>query len=151
MVIAGPNGAGKSTLLNALRYQPGQGPILYVGPHRNARRQTVQWRHLLSTPISLQDLLAGSDTPGYEGIQFITGARDPWSFDDTANYLKHGLCQVEVDRKDAIASLYDREREIRKNSLADPWSPLIELTNNLLPHLTFDRIDAANKNQVRVL
>jgi len=37
MVIAGPNGSGKSTLLNGLRYLSGQGPILYVGPHRNAR------------------------------------------------------------------------------------------------------------------
>src|SRR4026209_1553560 len=97
MVIAGPNGAGKSTLLNALRSQPGQGPILYVGPHRNARRQTVQWRHLLSGPISLEDLLARSDLPGYEGIQFVTGARDAWSFDDTGNYLKHGLSQIEID------------------------------------------------------
>jgi hypothetical protein len=111
MVIAGPNGAGKSTLLNALRTQPGQGPILYVGPHRNARRQTVQWRHLLSAPISLEDLLARQDIPGYEGVQLVTGARDAWSFDDTANYLKHGLCQIEVDRKDAISARYDRESQ----------------------------------------
>lgn len=151
MVIAGPNGAGKSTLLNALRYQPGQGPILYVGPHRNSRRQTVQWRHLLSGPISLEGLLARSDVPGYEGVQLISGARDAWGFDDTANYLKHGLCQIEVDRKDAIAALYDRDREIPKDALPDPWGPLKELTSNLLPHLSFDQVDASNRNQVRVL
>ena len=151
MVVAGPNGAGKSTLLNALRNQPGAGPILYVGPHRNARRQNVQWRNLLSAPISLQDLLARSDIPGFEGVQFITGARDAWSFDDTANYLKHGLCQIEVDRKDAIAARYDQDHEIPKDSLPDPWGPLKELTNNLLPHLEFGRIDATNRNQVQVL
>lgn len=151
MVVAGPNGAGKSTLLNALRNQPGAGPILYVGPHRNARRQNVQWRNLLSAPISLQDLLARADIPGFEGVQFITGARDAWSFDDTANYLKHGLCQIEVDRKDAIAARYDQDHEIPKDSLPDPWAPLKELTNNLLPHLEFGRIDATNRNQVQVL
>jgi len=81
----------------------------------------------------------------------MTGARDAWSFDDTANYLKHGLCQIEVDRKDAIATRYDRDREIAKDALPDPWAPLKELTANLLPHLSFDRIDAADRYQVRVL
>ncbi|MBF0329940.1 MAG: AAA family ATPase [Nitrospirae bacterium] len=151
MVIAGPNGTGKSTLLNALRTSSGDGPILYVGPHRNARRQVVQWRHLLSTPISFQELLTRSDIPGYEGVALVTGTRDPWSFDDSANYLKHGLCQIEVDRKDAIAQLYDNQKEIGKNSLPDPWAPLKELTNNLLPHMSFERIDSTNRNQVRVL
>ena len=61
MVVAGPNGAGKSTLLDALRRQASDGTILYVGPHRNARRQHVQWRHLLSADISLEALLARSD------------------------------------------------------------------------------------------
>lgn len=151
MVIAGPNGTGKSTVLNALHSQPGTGPILYVGPHRIARRQTVQWRHLQTAPILLQDLWARSDIPGIEGVAIVTGTRDPWSFDDTANFLKHGLCQIEVDRKDAIASLYDRDHHIAKDSLPDPWSPLKELTSNLLPHLSFAGIDATNRNQVRVL
>ncbi len=151
MVIAGPNGTGKSTLLNALRFLPGTGRILYVGPHRNARRQTVQWRHLQIAPIFLQDLLARSDVPGLEGVNLVTGARDPWSFDDTANFLKHGLCQIEVERKDAIAALYDRDHQIAKDSLPDPWAPLKELTSNLLPHLSFAGIDSSNRNQVRVL
>src|SRR6266446_5813 len=89
LVVAGPNGAGKSTLLNALRSQPGQGPILYVGPHRNARRQNVQWRHLLTSQISMERLLSAQEVPGFEGIQLFTGGRDAWGFDDTANYLKH--------------------------------------------------------------
>lgn len=151
MIIAGPNGAGKSTLLNALRQQPGPGPILYVGPHRNARRQTVRWRYLLSGPISFTELLARPDVPGYEGLQLVTGSRDAWGFDDTANYLKHGLCQIEVDRKDAIAARYDKDHEILKDSLLDPWAPLKELTNNLLPHLEFAGIDASNRDQVKVL
>jgi predicted ATPase len=151
MVIAGPNGAGKTTLLNALRWQPGQGPILYVGPHRNTRRQVVRWRNLLYRAISLEELHARNDTPSYEGVQFFTGARDAWGFDDTANYLKHGLCQIEVDRKDAIADRYDRDRHIAMDALPNPWAPLEELTNNLLPHLSFDRVDASNKEQVLVL
>lgn len=150
MVVAGPNGAGKSTLLNALRTAPGQGPILYVGPHRNTRRQVVQWKHLLSGSISLENILAMPSIPGYEGLQFMSNQRDAWSFDEAANYLKHGLCQIEVERKDAIASRYDKDGEIPKG-LPDPWTPLRELTANLLPHLSFDKIDATNRSQMRVL
>lgn len=151
MVIAGPNGCGKSTLLNALRSLGGEQTVLYVGPHRNARRQNVVYRHLLTQAISIEALLARSDTPGYEGIQLIQGSRDPWSFDDTSNYLKHALCQIEVDRQQAILARYDQEGEIPKGVLPDPWSPLKTLTSNLLPHLVFSAIDASNKDFVRCI
>jgi ABC-type cobalamin/Fe3+-siderophores transport system ATPase subunit len=151
MVIAGPNGTGKSTLLNALRTAPGAGPILYVGPHRVARRQQVQMRHLLGSLISFEELLARSDTPGYDGIALLGGTRDPWSIDDTANYLKHGLCQIESERQEAVSRRYDAEGEIVKGSLPDPWSPLRELTSSLLPHLAFETIDTSNRSVVKCL
>ena len=99
MVIAGPNGCGKSTLLNAIRTTFGYNNILYVGPHRAMRRQHVQQRHLISTSFSLEELLAQQDLPGYEGIQLISSTRDPWSYDDSASYLKHALCQIEIERQ----------------------------------------------------
>lgn len=109
MVIAGPNGAGKSTLLNAIRSQAGFTNIMYVGPHRAMRRQQVQQRHLLAPSISLETLLSGQNVPGFEGIRVFDGARDPWGSDDLANYLKHALCQIEVDRQQAITSRVDRD------------------------------------------
>jgi energy-coupling factor transporter ATP-binding protein EcfA2 len=151
MVVAGPNGSGKSTLLNALRQHPGPGRILYLGPHRTSRRQQVQFRHLHQQPISLQELMSRSDVPGYEGISMITGSRDPWSFDDSVNYLKHGLCQIEVERQAALTARFDRHGEIPKGSMPDVWQPLRDLTRNLLPHLRFSGIDATDRNQVRCL
>jgi hypothetical protein len=151
MAIAGPNGTGKSTLLNALRTAPGGGPILYVGPHRIARRQHVQMRHLLGNTISFEKLLARSDTPNYDGIALLGGLSDPWSIDDTANYLKHGLCQIESERQESVARRYDSEGEIVKGSLPDPWEPLRELTGNLLPHLEFDHIDTSDRSKIRCL
>lgn len=151
MLVAGPNGAGKSTLLNTLRTASGHQHIIYLGPHRAMRRQTVQQRHLLSTHFSLEEILARPDIPHFEGIQVVTGLRDPWSYDDSANYLKHTLCQVEVDRSQAIAARYDLFGEIPRGSLVDPWKPLRELTNNLLPHLTFAKIDATNRDHIRCL
>lgn len=151
MVIAGPNGAGKSTLLNAIRSQAGFTNIMYVGPHRAMRRQQVQQRHLLAPSISFETLLSGQNVPGFEGIRILDGFRDPWGSDDLASYLKHALCQIEVDRQQAITSKVDRDGGIVAGTLIDPWKPLRELTQNLLPHMSFVKIDATNRDQVKVL
>ncbi len=147
MLIAGPNGAGKSTLLNELRNNNKHRDIIYLGPHRAMRRQHVQQRHLISTSISIEDLLTKREVPGFEGIQLLSGQRDPWSYDDSVNYLKHALCQVEIERTQAIAARYDRDGEIAPGTLSDPWEPLRELTSNLLPHLSFAKLDATNRDQ----
>jgi energy-coupling factor transporter ATP-binding protein EcfA2 len=151
MVIAGPNGAGKSTLLNALRGISGHQHVIYVGPHRAMRRQQVQQRHLYTSPFSFETILTSNHVPNYEGVRLFDGARDPWSSDESANLLKHALCQIEVDRQQAIALRYDRDGELTRGTLADPWKPLRTLTQNLLPHLRFHRIDAANRDAVRCL
>lgn len=151
MVVAGPNGAGKSTLLNTIRSQAGYTNIMYVGPHRAMRRQQVQSRHLLAPSISFEALLSGQNVPGFEGIQIFGGSRDPWGYDDSANYLKHALCQIEVDRQAAITAKVDRDGGIVPGTLADPWKPLRELIHNLMPHMSFDKIDATNRDQVKVL
>lgn len=151
MIVAGPNGAGKSTLLNAVRSQAGYTNIMYVGPHRAMRRQQVQQRHLLAPSISFESLLSGQNVPGFEGIRMIDGNRDPWGYDDSANYLKHALCQIEVDRQQSITAKVDRDGGIAAGTLVDPWKPLRDLTHNLLPHMEFVKIDATNRDQVRVL
>ncbi len=151
MVIAGPNGTGKSTLLNAIRSGSGWHDILYIGPHRAMRRQNVQQRHLISTPFVLQELLTRNDSPGFEGIALVSGARDPWGHDDSANYLKHVLCQIEIDFQRAITERYHRDGEIRKGSLPDPWKPLRELCANLLPHIRFSGIDSKNRDHIQCL
>jgi hypothetical protein len=114
------------------------------------RRQQVQQRHLLAPPISFSDLLSGTSVPGFDGIQLFGGARDPWGYDDSSNYLKHALCQIEVDRQQAITARVDRDGQIQPGTLVDPWKPLRELVSNLLPHLEFVRIDATDRNQVKV-
>jgi len=149
MIIAGPNGAGKSTLLYELRNINGRQNILYVGPHRSSRRQHVQQRHLISTTFDFEKLLCQDQAPQYEGIQMFQGTRDPWNADDSGNYLKHSLCQIEIERQQSIAARFDRDREIIKDSLVDPWEPLRTLTNSLLPHLRFVRIDNSNRDQIR--
>ncbi len=151
MLIAGPNGCGKSTLLNALRDHPGKSRPLYVGPHRTSRRQQVQYRYITNQTISLEAILASQSLPGYEGINQTGGPRDAWNFDESLSYVKHSLCQIEIDRQQAISTRYDRDQEIPKGTFPDPWAPLRELTTNLLPHLSFLRIDTANRNEVKCL
>src|SRR5260370_748369 len=102
MVIAGPNGSGKSTLLDAIRVNAGYTNVIYVGPHRAMRKQTVQQRYLLQQTLSFETLLTGQHVPNMEGMRIFDGQRDPWGYDETANYLKFALCQIEVDRSRAI-------------------------------------------------
>jgi predicted ATP-binding protein involved in virulence len=152
MVVAGPNGAGKSTLLNSVRSSAeGYTNIMYVGPHRAMRKQNVQQRHLLVSPISLETLLSDPNMQSFEGLRVFDGARDPWSGDDSGNYLKYALCQIEFDRQQAITAKVDRDGEIARGSLPDTWKPLRDLAQSLLPHLSFARIDASNRTDVRVL
>src|SRR5580704_10989376 len=105
----------------------------------------------MTQTLSFESLLASPNVAGFEGIRIFDGNRDPWGYDESANYLKHTLCQIEVDRLQAIGNRLDRVGEIPKGTLVDPWKPLRELTVNLLPHMAFERIDASNRDQVKVL
>lgn len=150
MIVTGPNGCGKSTLLQALRNVPGGRRPMYVGPHRSSRRQNVRFR-FLGPEISMRSVLEGQNLPGYEGIANVTSERSPWDHDDSANFLKYGLCQIELDRREAIAKRYDEKKQILENSLPDVWKPLRDMAENLLPHLQFDKIDTTNRDQIRCL
>src|SRR5437667_12857191 len=98
MVIAGPNGCGKSTLLNSIRSDAGYINVIYVGPHRAMRKQTVQQRYLFQRPLSFEALLTEQNVPGMDGLRIFDGVRDPWGYDETSNYLKFALCKIEIDR-----------------------------------------------------
>ena len=123
---------------------------MYVGPHRSSRRQNVRFR-FLGPEISMRSVLEGQNLPGYEGIDHITNNRSAWDHDDSASFLKYSLCQIELDRREAIAKRYDEKKQIPENSLPDVWKPLRDMAENLLPHLQFDKIDTTNRDQIRCL
>ncbi len=154
MVLTGPNGSGKSTLLDGIRrVGGGVGPILYVGPNRSSRRQKVMSRHLFQNRIDMRKLLSEDKLPGYEGIDIpgTSRRRTAWDSDEASSFLKHGLCQIELDRRNAVTKRYDSSGEIQKGTLPDVWMPLKEMTENLLPHLRFSEIDMENRDQVQCL
>ena len=151
MVIAGPNGCGKSTLLERLRHEGGEGPILYVGPHRASRRQNVRMRFLAASKFQMRDILAGANLPNYEGISMYSRTRSAWDYDDASSFLKYRLCQIELDRQAAIAERWDSFGEITRGSLPDVWRPLKEMSENLLPHLKFAEIDVHNIDEIKCL
>jgi putative ribosome biogenesis GTPase RsgA len=82
MIITGPNGCGKSTLLNQLRTVGGD--ILYLGPHRSSRRQTVRMRFLSQQSIDMGSLLSNANLPGFEGLDIPNRTRDAWNADEAA-------------------------------------------------------------------
>ena len=150
MIVTGPNGCGKSTLLQALRPVAGGVRPMYIGPHRASRRQKVRFR-FLGPEIRMRSVLEGDTLPGYEGIRDVSRPRNPWDQDDAASFVKYGLSQIELDRREAIAARYDQAAEIKKDSLPDVWKPLREMAENLLPHLVFERIDTRNKDEIQCL
>jgi ABC-type cobalamin/Fe3+-siderophores transport system ATPase subunit len=150
MLITGPNGCGKSTLLYRLRNVNGENDILYLGPHRSSRRQSVRMRYLLQNNITMSTILSTGNLPGFEGIEVPNRARDAWNSDEASSYLKYSLCQIELDRQAALTARFDREGAISKAEIqGDVWDPLRELTENLLPHLKFDKIDVSNRDEVK--
>lgn len=152
MLITGPNGSGKSTLLNALRSAgEGSGRTLYVGPHRNSRRQTVRMRFLGQTRIEMGSLLSAGSVPGLEGMNLPSHDRDAWNFDEAQSFLKYSLCQIEIERQNAITRRFDEQGSVSRSDLPDVWEPLRELAHNLLPHLRFHKIDLTNRDQIRCL
>lgn len=152
MVITGPNGCGKSTLLNGLRnVGTGVGRTLYVSPHRNSRRQQVQMRFLGQARIEMGALLSANSLPGFDGLSLPSHERDAWNFDEAQSFLKYSLCQIEIDRQSAIADRFDSTGSVLKADMPDVWAPLRELAHNLLPHLSFHRIDLTNRDQIKCL
>ena len=150
MIVTGPNGCGKSTMLDGLRNAPGpRGPILYVGPHRTSGRQTVRMRYLHQKKVSIRQLQSGANLPSFEGVNIHSRNRSAWDFDETSSYLKYALCQIELDRQTALTERFDKHGEIAKGAMPDVWKPLREMTENLLPHLHFDKIDVSNRDQVK--
>jgi ATPase subunit of ABC transporter with duplicated ATPase domains len=150
MIITGPNGCGKSTLLNNLRNVGGESHILYLGPHRSSRRQTVRMRFLSQQVIEMSSLLSTTSLPGFEGLDIPNRIRDAWNSDEASSYLKYSLCQIELDRQAALTDRFDNEGAISKEQFGeDVWEPLRKLTANLLPHLRFNKIDVSNRDQVQ--
>ena len=152
MILTGPNGCGKSTLLDALRQAEGpSGPILYVGPHRISGRQEVRMRFLSGQKLLMRELQSNLHLPSYEGIDIHSQSRSAWDFDETSSYLKYALCQIELDRQAAITARFDNYKMIDRDTMPDIWLPLKEMTENLLPHLYFDKIDVSDRDRIECL
>lgn len=108
-------------------------------------------RYLGQARIEMSSLLSSSSLPGFDGLNLPSRERDAWNFDEAQSFLKYSLCQIEIDRQTAIADRFDSTGAVLKADMPDVWAPLRELAHNLLPHLSFHRIDLANRDQVRCL
>ena len=53
----------------------------------------------------MRELQSRQDLPGYEGINIHSRSRSAWDYDETSNYLKYSLCQVELDWQNSAAVL----------------------------------------------
>jgi len=102
--------------------------------------------------ISVEELMSAiGSLPGIEGLNFGGRARDAWDHDAAGSYVKFAISQVAMDRRAALISRFDAAGELKKGEIPDVWSPLEELTNSLLPHLHFAKVDDSNLNNVQVL
>lgn len=156
MVISGPNGVGKSTLLYAIKRKQGDvritGQVMYILPHRAYRRQTIRMQHLWGPQRSFAETLSGDNLQRIEGINIGYDQRSPDSSDESMNYMKYILSQLETRRSNAIAEAVDKNNfQYPTGVVPDVYLPLKELTRILLPHLEFSRIDVKNRDDVKCL
>ena len=108
-------------------------------------------RYLSGEKLLMRDLQSNQNLPGYEGINIHSHSRSAWDFDETGSYLKYALCQIELDRQAALTERFDKDGKIAEGSMPDVWIPLKEMTENLLSHLHFDKIDVSDKDHVKCL
>ena len=99
----------------------------------------------------MRDIQSNQNLPGYEGINIHSSSRSAWDFDETGSYLKYALCQIELDRQSSLTKRFDKDGRIEEGSMPDVWLPLKEMTENLLPHLHFDKIDVSDRDHVKCL
>ena len=156
MVIAGANGVGKSTLLYSIRQRTGQvqltGKVLYIPPHRGWRKQPIRAMHLWTTPRWFTDFLASDNVSGIEGLRFWGGARAPDSVDEAQGTIKWVLSQIETRRRDAITAVVDKNKgQFPAGLVPDPYKPLRELIDYLLPHLSFVQVSLKQRDNVQCL
>jgi len=159
MVIAGPNGVGKSTLLYAISQGQGQRVmdegtrVLYQGPHRVMRSTNVQRRWLGGPLRLLRDILSATDVGGFEGLNFQNSSRIPSNVDEAGSTIKHILGKIENRRQSILAATVDRlrltEGTIQTGGIPDVYKALRTLTQFILPHLKFARIDFTNEDDIR--
>ena len=160
MVIAGPNGVGKSTILYAIKDGGGQfepnTKILYQGPHRVLRRTNVRRSWLGGVFKGFQELLSGADVSGYEGLSFGDTSRSPENVDEAGSTIKHTLGKIENRHQTAITTAVQRLKAAGNETLVlgtlpDIYEPLRKLTEFLLPHLRFEKMDFSNENNIKCL
>lgn len=157
MVIAGANGVGKSTLLYSIRQKEGghvhmAGKVLYVPPHRGWRKQQIRAMHLWTNPRWFSDFLASDQVSGIEGLRFWGERRAPDSVDETQGTIKWVLSQIETRRRDAITAVVDKNKgQFPTGPVPDPYKPLRELIDYLLPHLSFVQVSLKHRDNVQCL
>lgn len=159
MVIAGPNGVGKSTILHAIK-ETGtfdqNTKVLYQGPHRVLRKTNVRRSWLGGAFKGFQELLSGADVSGYEGLTFGDTSRSPENVDEAGSTIKHTLGKIENRHQTAITTAVQRLKTagndtLALNTLPDIYEPLRKLTEFLLPHLRFERMDFSNENNIKCI
>jgi len=108
-------------------------------------------RFLSQPRLAMRSLLSSPNLPNFEGITLKTRSRSATDYDEASSYLKYSLCQIELDRQTAITERFDREGQIKRGAMPDIWKPLREMTENLMPHLRFQKIDVSNRDAIQCI
>lgn len=161
MVVVGPNGAGKSTLLYELQRrkdefaEPGT-HVVYLNPNRPWRRTNFGAAFLYNLNQTFRQMTEAAQFPGFTNYQppgFVHSGlpRSPDNVDDVQSLVKFSIAKLEARRQRGLAEEFDRRGgELPRGAVADAFTPLRELVENLLPHLRFAGVDMSNENLLQV-
>lgn len=163
MIIAGPNGVGKSSLLDSLAKNmrenksnvektPKAKPV-HILAHRVPAPQKLHKSTVYTTKDTrFQDSLSGESYRFRSAInpnEYLqhSSVRNRTS-PDFASYfeVKNKLVRFESKFNEAIKEIYVKNGEVRKDSLPDIFKPIREAVSNLLPGITFDKVELVDEN-----
>lgn len=158
--VTGGNGAGKSSFLMLLKQagvpEPGT-KVMHVGPHRPWRKQQLQKAAVHGLPMSYNELLENQNFPQLDQFYFrdlfrISGhARDPDATDESQSLVKAAIASLNEKYRDRLQEVHEGSGRIDPGQFGEPFAPVKDLLERLLPHLAFVRIDENQKNDVKVM
>lgn len=172
MIVAGPNGVGKSTLFEQINTElqsrrisgtievesPNMIQSVYLSPHRAPAPGDMSASLLssLGRESSRERLGSANYNLNSSGVPSVIRYNNNKRSRKRADFapffeLKKRLAQLEFDRGQLLADMYDEQGKIPEGSFPDLGEPLKEGINSVLPGIEYQGVKQTDDREYEIL